>query len=103
MAYISVLGEVSRGGGKIRVVLWGAQWLAYDAKKILTIEQIDYFNNLIFNELKMCEKSELIKQLIKNYKISRTYEPGRYDEIYYDKSCEILKNLVEVLSKDESY
>ncbi len=75
-------------------IIWGIQWLAYDAGQILTAEHRKYFSDFVSNELRKKYKSKLIIQLMQNFEKSQSENSS----IYYEIVCKILKNLVEVLA-----
>lgn len=64
-------------------ILWGAQWLAFDISKLLTTEHLQFYADLIAEEMGKEEKSELIYHFMKHYgnkdmdDISRYYDTCR--------------------------
>ena len=65
------------------MVIWGAQWLAYDISKMLSKEHLFFYAELITSEIKKEEQSELVFHFMKYFgsngvnDISDYYEPCR--------------------------
>jgi predicted nucleotidyltransferase len=83
-------------------ILWGAQWLAFDISKLLTTEHLQFYADLVAEEMGKEEKSELI------YHFMKYYGNKNMDDIscYYD-SCrgiwsEVGKILVNELDEREA-
>lgn len=62
--------------------IWGAQWLAYDISRLLTTEHLQFYSDLITEELEKEEKGNLVFHFMKHYgssidNIDTFYEPCR--------------------------
>lgn len=64
-------------------IVWGAQWMAFDISKLLTTEHLQFYANLVAQELNKEESSNLIYHFMKYYgnsevdDISSFYNPCR--------------------------
>ena len=63
-------------------IIWGAQWLAFDISQLLSTEHLQFYTDLIAEEMEKEEKSELV------YHFMKYYNNKDVDDIsnYYD-SC----------------
>ena len=82
----------------LNVEIWGAQWLAHDIGKLLTTEHLQFYCELIAEEIEKEEDSNLIYHFMKFYKGSfiddadLNYQPCRNIWIAFG---EVLKNELE--------
>lgn len=78
--------------------IWGAQWLAYDISRLLTIEHLEFYYNLIRVEIEKEEQSNLVYHFMKYYGgnsiegIDEFYEPCRNIWLEFGK---VLKRALE--------
>ena len=77
-------------------IVWGAQWMAFDISKLLTTDHLQFYTNLVVQELNKEESSNLIYHFMKYYgnsdvdDISSNYEP-----------CRLLwETIVEIFNKE---
>ena len=65
------------------IIIWGAQWIAYDISKILSREHLQFYADLISDEISKEEHSELVYHFMKYFggndvdDIGIYYEPCR--------------------------
>lgn len=71
-------------------IVYGARWLAYDVSKVLTDNHLHYYVNLISEELKKEESSDLITQLMSFRSSSDSYQ----------LLCDMWSNYMSVLNNE---
>lgn len=76
--------------------IWGAQWLAHDISKLLSTKHLQFYAELIEDELSKEENSMLI------YHFMKYSGTGEADDIsiYYEPSCQILRVFKEVFNNE---
>lgn len=77
-------------------ILWGAQWLAFDISELLTTEHLQFYADLIAEEMGKEEKSELIYHFMKHYGNKDMDDISRY----YDTCRNIWSEIGMILSNE---
>ena len=77
----------------IETIIWSTQWLAYDISKMLTTQHLEFYVNLVTEELEKEEKSNLVYHYMKFYGNS-------YDEESYEVCRGILQEFRKVLQME---
>lgn len=67
------------------IIIWGAQWIAYDISKLLSREHLQFYADLIFDEIGKEERSELVYRFMKYYGGNDVDDIG----VYYEPCREI--------------
>ncbi len=67
------------------IIIWGAQWIAYDISKLLSREHLQFYADLIFDEIGKEERSELVYHFMKYYGGNDVDDIG----VYYEPCREI--------------
>lgn len=80
---------------KLDIIMWSAQWLAYDVGKLLTTEHLLFYSNLVAEELAKEENSELIFHFMKYYDDTEDDVLGSYH-----KCRDVWKVFNEILEKE---
>ena len=81
---------------KLDTAVWGAQWLAYDISKLLTTSHLQFYTDLIGEELRKEEKSTLIYHFMKFYGESSEEN----FESSYESCRQLWKSIEEVFAKE---
>lgn len=76
--------------------IWGAQWLAYDISKLLTTEHLRFYADIINDELRKEENSNLIYHFMRYYNDNCTSDN---DSCY--KSCRKIWSVLEEIFTQE--
>lgn len=62
-------------------IIWGAQWMAYDISKMLSTVHLQFYADLINEEMKKEEKSELVYHFMKYYGTKVTDDISNYYDL----------------------
>lgn len=77
-------------------IIWGAQWLAFDISKLLSAEHLQFYTDLIAEEINKEEKSDLV------YHFMKYYGNKDVDDIssYYDFCRAIWSEISKIFTKE---